>query len=343
MCEPEEQSLHTVLVAEVAGLVAYGLESRAVSEPSWMAEHERQGHPYRKDCPWCVQGRLRQKQHCRQVAGSGTALAGSTVKVDLTGPYEPGVTGSTWALVGIHEESDWGYVGLQQSKAAAASLVSIQSMEVQLRADSGGKAEPIARFHHDDDKSFRGPVEEYARQRGWEDTHTGGYNPNANAKAEVRIGMLKQRVRVLLLACTGGTLYYEQLWDVALVYCNRLLNVNQWPDRDSPIARLTGMPVPRDKHNHVFGCYCLYHVPRENRTGAFQPPAEMGVWVGSDPHVRGGHWVVPIHWDVEQQAWVLGEVVTATTVRVYERVKPLRMQPKKGQYGSQEFDTFGAR
>ena len=80
------------------------------------------------------------------------------------------------------------------------------------------------------------------------------------------------------------------------------------------------MPVPRDEHNHVFGCYCLYHVPRENRTGAFQPPAEMGVWVGSDPHVRGGQWVVHIHWDVEQQAWVLGEVVTATTVRVYERV-----------------------
>ena len=37
---------------------------------------------------------------------------------------------------------------------------------------------------------------------------------------------------------------------------------------------------------------------------------------------------------------MLGEVVTATTVRVYERVKLLRMQPKKGQYGSQEFDTF---
>ena len=27
---------------------------------------------------------------------------------------------------------------------------------------------------------------------------------------------------------------------------------------------------------------------------------EMGVWIGSDPHVRGGHWVVPIHWDIEQ-------------------------------------------
>ena len=86
-------------------------------------------------------------------------MTGSTVKVDLTGPYEPGVTGSTWALVGVHEESDWGYVGLQQSNADVASLVSMQSLEVQLRADSGGRAAPIARFHHDDDKSFRGPAE----------------------------------------------------------------------------------------------------------------------------------------------------------------------------------------
>jgi hypothetical protein len=291
--------VHEVLVAEVAGLVAYGLESRAVSEPSWMQQHELKGHPYDKRCPWCVQGRLKQKQHLQQLAGSGTEMAGSTVKVDLTGPYEPGVTGSTWALVGVHEESDWGYVGLQQSKAAAAFLVSMQSLEVQLRADSGGKAEPIARFHHDDDKSFRGPVEEYARQKGWLDTHTGGYNPNANAKAEVRIGMLKQRVRVLLLACTGGTLYYEQLWDVAWVFCNRVLNVHQLPARESPIARLTSLSVPTGKHGHVFGAYRLFHVPKENRTGAFQPPAEMGIWVGNGPHVKRGHWVVPIQWDVE--------------------------------------------
>jgi hypothetical protein len=81
--------------------------------------------------------------------------------------------------------------------------------------------------------------------------------------------------------------------------------VHQWPDRESPIARLTGLPVPIDKHNHVFGAYCLFHVPKENRAGAFHPPSEMGIWVGNDPHVKGGHWVVPIHWDVEQQCWVL--------------------------------------
>ena len=42
----------------------------------------------------------------------------------------------------------------------------------------------------------------------------------------------------------------------------------------------------------------------------------------------------------ETENTVLGEVVTTTTVRVNERVEPLRVQPKKGQYGSQEFGTF---
>ena len=62
-------------------------------------------------------------------------------------------------MIGVHHESDWGYVGLQPSKSAANTLVSIQSMEVQLKSDYGGRAEPIARFHHDDDKAYRGVVQ----------------------------------------------------------------------------------------------------------------------------------------------------------------------------------------
>ena len=75
-----------------------------------------------------VLSRLRQKQHFRQQPGSGIVLAGSTVKVELTGPYDPGVTGSTRPQVGVHQESGWGYVGLQQSKSATQNLVSIQSL-----------------------------------------------------------------------------------------------------------------------------------------------------------------------------------------------------------------------
>jgi hypothetical protein len=67
----------------------------------------------------------------------------------------------------------------------------------------------IAEFHHDDDKSFRSHVGEYARANGWVDTHTGGYNPNGNSVAERRIGMLNQSVRTMLLCATGGFRYYS--------------------------------------------------------------------------------------------------------------------------------------
>ena len=60
------------------------------------------------------------------------------------------------------------------------------------------------------------------------------------------------------------------------------------------VARLTGLPAPRDKHWHPYGVYCLFHIPRENRGAGFRPPSEMGIWVGTDPHVRGGARVVPI-------------------------------------------------
>ena len=102
--ETESKLRHALLVKPKPGSGAEKLASREVTEPDWMVKHQLDGHPYDSRCPWCVQGRLKQKQHFRQVPGSGTDSAGATVKVDLTGPYEPGVTGSTWALVGVHEE-----------------------------------------------------------------------------------------------------------------------------------------------------------------------------------------------------------------------------------------------
>ena len=78
--QPEgcQRRLHALMVAQsegTGGVSAYGLESRKVVEPGWMRQHELDGHPYDKRCPWCVQGRLRQKQHFRQQPGSGTVLA----------------------------------------------------------------------------------------------------------------------------------------------------------------------------------------------------------------------------------------------------------------------------
>ena len=100
-----------------------------------------------------------------------------------------------------------------------------------------------------------------------------------------------------MLCATGGKAYYPQLWDVGLKYCNRVIHRRQWSDRDSPICRLTKLPVPKDKHAHSFGAYCLFHIPKPNRGGAFRPTSEMGKWVGLDQHVEGGHLVYPIQWD----------------------------------------------
>ena len=153
--------------------------------------------------------------------------------------------------------------------------------------------------------------------------------------------MLQQLFRVVLLTATGGVLYYDQLWDVGLKYSNYIINTTPWADDSpSPISRLSGFPNRRSKNMHVFGAYCLFHVPKELRDGKFRPPSEMGIWVGLDPNCTNGHFVVPIEWQHSTQSWVLHEVVTATTVKVYEEVFPLRKAPPPGTIGTVKFDEF---
>ena len=39
------------------------------TEPVWMRQHQLEGHSYDKTCPWCVQGKLKQRQQFRQLHG----------------------------------------------------------------------------------------------------------------------------------------------------------------------------------------------------------------------------------------------------------------------------------
>ena len=66
----------------------------------------------------------------------------------------------------------------------------------------------------------------------------------------------------------------------------------------------------------------------------------MGIWVGLDSHVPNGHLIVPIEWQHSTQSWVLGDVVTATTVKVWDEVFPLRTAPPPGTVGTVKFDEF---
>ena len=108
---------------------------------------------------------------------------------------------NTQALVGVEVVTSKGFVGLQQSRSAADTLESLKDFESDLKSCAADPSVGIAEFHHDDDtcKSFKSHVGDYARDKSWVDTHTGGYNPNGNSIAERRIGMLNQSVKTMLL------------------------------------------------------------------------------------------------------------------------------------------------
>ena len=151
-----DSKLHESVMTMSSGCAYKGdlLDSEVNADPEWLIQHCREGHPYSRKCPWCVQGKMREKQHRRQAVGSHRNAAGSSYKGDLSGEHTEGVTGSTWMFVGVHIATGWGSVGLQRSKSAKETLVSIQSMETDIFQDSGGKVEPMVAFHHDDHNSF---------------------------------------------------------------------------------------------------------------------------------------------------------------------------------------------
>ena len=82
--------------------------------------------------------------------------------------------------------------------------------------------------------------------------------------------MLKQTTRTMLLAATGATFYYDQLWGHSLVYSNYRINQKDWSDTKSPYYQLTGKEYAWCKEDHSFGDLVIYHVPKENREGQYQ-------------------------------------------------------------------------
>jgi hypothetical protein len=105
------------------------------------------------------------------------------------------------------------------------------------------------------------------------------------------------------------------------------------------LSVLAGRHVDPPDRRHSFGAYCLYRVPRKKRK-KFESPSRMGVWVGLSKKTRGGHTVVPIQWCALEQRFRLGATVECVTVKVYDNVYPLGMEPPNGEFGSQDFNDF---
>ena len=305
-----------------------------------LQQHCNDGHrPYNAKCPWCVSAGMRSKKAISVAHSDRVCEKGYSVSADFSGPFEPDVDGNTQAFIGVEVVTSKGFVGLQLTRSAADTLESLKDFESELKSCAADPTVEITEFHHDDDKSFRSHVSEYVRERGWSNTHTGGYNPNGNSIAERRIGMLNQLVRTMLLCATGGFKYYDQLWGRALVHASNVIDWTPFADRISPLSALAGVFVEPPERRHSFGAYCLYRVPREKRR-KFEPPSRMGIWVGLSRKTRNGHLIVPIQWSALEQSFRLGPTVECVTVKVYDNVYPLRMEPPNGEFGSQKFNDF---
>ena len=297
-----------------------------------LGQHNLDGHrpALPSKCPYCAQGSMRHRRAERVPHASRVedTKEGFRISGDFTGPHDPDCDGFRSAFVGVEIGSSKGHVGLQETQGAKETLTSIKQFESNLKRLSDDPDKEVVSFHHDNDQGFRGVVAAYGVEKGWEDTHTGGYDPNANSIVERRIGMLNQVFRVLLLSATGGHTYYESLWGRGLAYANDIINWMPWPDRKSPNSVLSGKEFTPPDNRHVFGAYCLYYINKEQRVGKWQPTSEMGIWVGLSPDTKGGHLICPIKWNALNDCWDILPTVTSTTVKVYDNKFPLRMHPK---------------
>ena len=137
---------------------------------------------------------------------------------------------------------------------------------------------------------------------------------------------------------TCGHLYYEHLWGPGLIHANDIVSCRLWLDRDSPSAALSGNTT---RLAAVFGEYCIYKIAKEQKSGKWQPNAEMGIWLGYSGDVINGHRIAPIKWNKSSQCWDIGAVVIATTIKLYPVVFPLRMGPSDvDKLGSAGFERF---
>ena len=88
--------------------------------------------------------------------------------------------------------------------------------------------------------------------------------------------MLHHSFRTLLLRATGGNTYYEQPWGGGLTQANKIINSGTWTDRVSPDNAVAQKAVPMHLDRHPFGSYCFFKIPKELRTGKWQPSSEKG-------------------------------------------------------------------
>ena len=182
---------------EVQRAIAATLRQRSERDRLEALSHHVNGHsPKCPGCPECLQAKMHQGDGDR---GPKMPKQDLEMGFDIIGPLVQSPDGNVYKLVGVCTDTGVGWTVGIPNKQAATVLKAVLVCVARIRLLHKDRDTVTVRFHSDDDKSFEGAVAEYARERAWLKTTTGGYDSNRNAVVERRNGKLQAGHRALLL------------------------------------------------------------------------------------------------------------------------------------------------
>ena len=307
--------------------------------------HHIHGHsPKCPGCPECLQAKTKQGDGVR---GPLQPRQDLEVGFDIVGPLVKSPDGNHYKLVGVCTDTGVGWAVGMPDRNSSTVLRAVQVALARIRLLHKDSKRVTVRFHSDDDKSFQGAVQEYAKDKAWLQTTTGGYDSNRNSIVERRNGKLAAGHRALLLGATGGRLYYEELWDAAMEHMADLVNHLPEAGHRTPAMMAGGEELTIEDMMEAFGAQVHYYEAAERRqVGSKQTdtPGRLGIYVGRSQVINGGHKVIPIEWDYRAQQWKLHPTLDRAYVVVDNSKYPLRTVPegagKAAALDPAKLDTF---
>ena len=94
-----------------------------------MLQHDLDGHsPARPECPYCKQASLRETRAFRVPHSHETEKSGYHLACDFSGPHPPSVGGQTYAFIRAESTTSRDSLGLQSSRSANDTLVSLKGL-----------------------------------------------------------------------------------------------------------------------------------------------------------------------------------------------------------------------
>ena len=111
------------------------------------------------------------------------------------------------------------------------------------------------------------------------------------------------------------TVYFKDLWLLALKHHVFWLNRAGSKDRESPYKKVWGKDYEVHPNDHNFGSLCYYKIDKAALINKGDMRGEPAIWVGRDLNTEG-HIVVPISWVYNENKFELFQPNTVKAVKV---------------------------